>query len=86
MSASSSDVQMACPANGGAHCLHYQEGDGDCCECQKGLAHCDECGWAGEQAAGAEVSAEGTIDPNLCPGCGDFICHSMEDCKLGEPL
>ena len=58
-----------CSANNNVHCLHYQECDGDCCDCGKKLAHCDVCGWAGEIT-------------ELCPECGDFICPSYEECLL----
>ena len=27
-----------CTRKGGRHCLHFQEGDGDCCICEKGLS------------------------------------------------
>ena len=66
----------------GTHCLHYLEGNGDCCDCGQGFAHCDECGWGGEIVEGPAVSSEGTIDPNLCPECGNFICQSFEDCPI----
>ena len=36
---------IPCPAHDGNHCLHYQEGDGNCCDCLKPLPHCHECGW-----------------------------------------
>ena len=62
------------PAHDGNHCLHYQEGDGNCCDCLKPLAHCHECGWAGEQTAAPAA------DHNLCPTCGSFLCLSFDDC------
>ena len=68
--------------NGLPHCLHYQEGDGDCCTCGKDLQHCDNCGWAGDARAVTDPSD----DANLCPECGDFICASSrtEDCRAEE--
>ena len=58
---------VPCPAHDGNHCLHYQEGDGNCCDCLKPLAHCHECGWAGEQ------TADPAADHNLCPTCANFL-------------
>ena len=76
-------TEAMCENGGPIHCLHYQEGDGDCCACGKGLAHCDDCGWAGEPYNGPEACAEGTIDPSLCPECGTDICYGMskDECK-----
>ena len=66
--------------NGLPHCLHYQEGDGDCCTCGKDLQHCDNCGWAGD----ARAETDPSDDANLCGECGDFICASSrtEDCRF----
>ena len=68
--------------NGLPHCLHYQEGDGDCCTCGKDLQHCDNCGWAGD----ARAETDPSDDANLCGECGDFICASSraEDCRAND--
>ena len=70
-------MSKTCPVHEGKHCLHYQEGDGDCCFCPQGLTHCDCCGWATVD----EYKCNPSDDDNLCPECGDFRCSSYEDCR-----
>ena len=52
------------------HCLHYMEGDDDCCACEKGLVHCDSCGFVTDGGDG------------MCPECKTYpLCPSHEDCQ-----
>ena len=69
-----------CTRKGGRHCLHFQEGDGDCCICEKRLIHCDCCGFAADENYVME-GAECAVDTNLCPTCGYDLCPGDEDCR-----
>jgi hypothetical protein len=54
------DGELLPGAPEGEHCLHWQEGDGDCCRC--GLANwCPEDGWP-------ESAAEELPPVTGCPG------------------
>ena len=69
------------PKHGGNHCLHYQEGDGDCCICEAGLTHCDSCGWAGEpNEPGNGCNEDGCDCETLCPECNGVVCRSHANC------
>ena len=49
------------------------------------MVHCHECGFEGPRPRGPLVCAEGTVDPNLCAGCGGFIC-TEDPCDVGVTL
>ena len=70
-----------CSAHDGLHCLHYQEGDGDCCVCEAGLTHCDECGWAGEPEQLVVACCNEAPELVACPECGFGACRSHADCQ-----
>ena len=52
-------VEMRMKCTLGDHCLHYMEGDGDCCDCGEKLVFCENCGWV-------EISGEEHMDKWGC--------------------